>query len=99
MLRKVLSVLLICLVLIACLGTAVNISSAASLPTMPPSGYDQVRGGIQRGQVVNISYYSTAIEITEVYKGGRIYFLMIMTDTFMFMNLVFLILKRSTLCQ
>jgi len=38
MLRKVLSVLLICLVLIACLGTAVNISSAASLPTMPPSG-------------------------------------------------------------
>jgi hypothetical protein len=56
MLRKVLSVLLICLVLIACLGTAVNISSAASLPTMPPSGYDQVRGGIQRGQVVNISY-------------------------------------------
>jgi len=45
---------------VACLGTAVNISSAASLPTMPPSGYDQVRGGIQRGQVVNISYYSTA---------------------------------------
>jgi len=52
MLRKVLSVLLICLVLIACLGTAVNISSAASLPTMPPSGYDQVRGGIQRGQLL-----------------------------------------------
>jgi len=68
MLRKVLSVLLICLVLIACLGTAVNISSAASLPTMPPSGYDQVRGGIQRGQVVNISYYSTATNGTRPAK-------------------------------
>nr|WP_114298306.1 carbohydrate-binding protein [Anaerobacterium chartisolvens] len=33
---------------------------AAALPTMPQSGYDQVRGGVQKGQVVNISYRSTA---------------------------------------
>ncbi len=66
--RKAFSVLLICLVLITHLGTTVNISSAASLPSMPPSGYDQVRNGIPRGQVVNISYYSTATNSTRPAK-------------------------------
>jgi enterochelin esterase-like enzyme len=66
--RKFFSMLVICLVLITSFSTTVNISSAASLPSMPPSGYDQVRGGIQRGQVVNISYYSTATNSTRPAK-------------------------------
>jgi endo-1,4-beta-xylanase len=66
--RKFFSMLLICMVLIASFSTSVNISSAASLPSMPPSGYDQVRGGIQKGQVVNISYHSTATNSTRPAK-------------------------------
>jgi endo-1,4-beta-xylanase len=54
--------------LITYLGITVNTSSAASLPTMPPSGYDQVRNGVPRGQVVNISYYSTATNSTRPAK-------------------------------
>ncbi len=66
--RKLFSVLLICMVLIASISTTVNISSAASLPSMPPSGYDQVRNGVPKGQVVNISYYSTATNSTRPAK-------------------------------
>ncbi|GAE89992.1 hypothetical protein [Acetivibrio straminisolvens] len=70
--KKVLSVLLIAMMLMTSLLVTTIISSAASLPTMPPSGYDQVRNGVARGQVVNISYFSTATNST---RRARVYLL------------------------
>ena len=64
MIRRVFSVLLICSVF----GIMANISLAAVLPGMPPAGYDQARNGIPRGQVVNISYNSTATNSTRAAK-------------------------------
>ena len=41
---------------------------AEEFPVLPPSGYDQVRGDTQKGQIVNISYYSTATNSTRPAK-------------------------------
>ncbi len=57
--KKVLSVLLFGLLLITSVFTTTIISSANSLPTMPPSGYDK-SGQHPAGKVHwNVSYYST----------------------------------------
>jgi len=56
--------------LMTSLLVTISSTSAASLPTMPPSGYDQVRNGVPRGQVVNISYFSTATNST---RPARVY--------------------------
>jgi len=68
--RKLFSVLLVGLMLMTSLLVTISSTSAASLPTMPPSGYDQVRNGVPRGQVVNISYFSTATNST---RPARVY--------------------------
>lgn len=44
--------------------------SAQTLPTLPPSGYDQVKSNIPHGQVSYISYQSTA---TNSQRRARIY--------------------------
>jgi len=77
--RKLFSVLLVGLMLMTSLLVTISSTSAASLPTMPPSGYDQVRNGVPRGQVVNISYFSTATNSTSrqeficrrIFKGQK----------------------------
>ncbi|GEM_PF-1065876 len=57
--KKVLSVLLFGLLLVTSMITTTIISSADSLPTMPPEGYDK-GGKYPAGKVEwNISYYST----------------------------------------
>lgn len=66
--KKVFSMLLIGLMLMTSLLVTTNITSAASLPSMPLSGYDQVRNGVSKGQVVNISYFSTATNSTRPAK-------------------------------
>jgi len=48
--RKLFSVLLVGLMLMTSLLVTISSTSAASLPTMPPSGYDQVRNGVPRGR-------------------------------------------------
>lgn len=46
----------------------VNAMAAETLPTVPASGYDQVRTDTQKGQVVNITYYSSATNSTRPAK-------------------------------
>ncbi len=68
--RKVLSILLTGLLLITYLNVTANISSAASLPATPPSGYDQVKNNVPHGQVSYINYQSKA---TNSQRRARIY--------------------------
>lgn len=70
MTKKVLSVLLINLLVMAFLNVSTVITSAATLPTLPPTGFDQVRNNISHGQVNNITYQSSAINSQ---RKARIY--------------------------
>ncbi|MDP4183213.1 MAG: alpha/beta hydrolase-fold protein, partial [Bacillota bacterium] len=70
MVRKFLSVLLIGLLLITFLNVTAMTTSAAMAPTLPPSGFDQVRSSIPHGQVVSITYQSKA---TNSQRPARIY--------------------------
>ncbi|HEY9060546.1 MAG TPA: alpha/beta hydrolase-fold protein [Pseudobacteroides sp.] len=67
--RKCLSVLLIAFLLVSFLCVPAKISSAASLPATPPSGYDQVKN-VPHGQVSYITYQSNA---TNSQRRARIY--------------------------
>jgi len=67
--RKCLSVLLIAFLLVPCLSFSTEISSAASLPASPPSGYDQVKN-VPHGQVSYFNYQSKA---TNSQRRARIY--------------------------
>jgi endo-1,4-beta-xylanase len=67
--RKFLGALLIVILLVPSLFVTASISSAASLPTTPPSGYDQVKN-VPHGQVSYINYQSTA---TNSQRRARIY--------------------------
>jgi endo-1,4-beta-xylanase len=71
MTRKVLSITIICLSLVIILFvSSIIISAAETLPVLPPSGFDQVQSGTQKGQVVDISYHSTATNST---RPARVY--------------------------
>ncbi|WP_010250401.1 carbohydrate-binding protein [Acetivibrio cellulolyticus] len=70
MTKKVLSALSIGLALITSFVFTASTSTAAIQPTIPPSGYDQVRNNISHGQVLNISYYSNA---TKSQRPARVY--------------------------
>ncbi len=68
--RKVISVLLTNLLLIAFLNFTAITASAATLPTLPPTGFDQARSSIQHGQVNTVTYQSSAINSQ---RNARIY--------------------------
>jgi len=70
MVKKTLSVFLISLLLMTFLIFAASVSSAGFQPSIPPTGYDQVRNNIPHGQVLSISYYSNA---TKSQRPARIY--------------------------
>ncbi|RCX11158.1 enterochelin esterase-like enzyme [Anaerobacterium chartisolvens] len=70
MIKKLLSVLLAGMVLAVCMNSAVITASAATLPVLPPSGYDQTRSNIPHGQVSYINYQSKA---TNSQRRARIY--------------------------
>jgi len=60
--------MLVFLVVIVLFITLITMAVAQTLPITPPSGYDQVRNEIEKGQVVNISYFSTATNSTRPAK-------------------------------
>lgn len=68
--KRFLSVLLASFLFVTSLNVTAIMVSAATLPAMPPSGFDQVRNNIPRGQVNNITYYSSA---TNGQRKARIY--------------------------
>ncbi|MDP4183071.1 MAG: carbohydrate-binding protein [Bacillota bacterium] len=68
--RKALSILLTGLLIITFLNVTAIMTTAASLPTTPPSGYDKAQNNIPHGQVSYINYQSTA---TNSQRRARIY--------------------------
>ncbi len=66
--KKVLSMLVVGLLLITSLLISPNVTQAAIQPTLPPSGYDQARNGIQKGRIVDFSYQSAATNSTRPAK-------------------------------
>lgn len=61
MTKKSFRVLLVSLLLITYLSVTTAITSAASLPTLPPTGFDQVQSNIPHGQVSYFTYQSSVI--------------------------------------
>ena len=67
-LRRTFSILAVNLAVL--LAIPVSTVAAETLPTSPPSGYDQVKSNIPHGQVSYITYQSTA---TNSQRRARIY--------------------------
>ncbi|MGB8451625.1 MAG: endo-1,4-beta-xylanase [Anaerocolumna sp.] len=67
-LRRTFSILVVLLAVL--LAIPVCPAAAETLPTLPPSGYDQVKSNIPHGQVSYITYQSTA---TNSQRRARIY--------------------------
>ncbi|HEX2926448.1 MAG TPA: carbohydrate-binding protein [Ruminiclostridium sp.] len=70
MIKKLMSILLISLLLMTSISFMMVSTSAATLPTLPPTGFDTVQNNIPHGQVSYFNYQSKA---TNSQRRARIY--------------------------